>query len=307
MEDFWKTYGESTDKETAGGSRTVGEIDVSLGFKVYTGDVPQSETFFPIQDATSAEQRKHALAKANALRERLGIVGNRNKAQYGIQITRFRDSTVRMTDSGLEPVTWKDDLRENTDAFRSVTKMGRDGKVTLYNRATKEKARVPVDAVPGGKMSFDIVVDSLNSVGVGGSLPWRGYATLAWTDDPEAVYFGEDGMWESDGEGNPRFPQVAYLIDTFDSVEAARTAIGAGGDTEIRVSIAGQATLSAKAQKEGWDMAGWKDHWETTAKSVYDEAIASGTPMPLAKKQVAEANLVDVTDVETMLAQHIEF
>lgn len=259
---FWNKYSDSIAQATAGGSRYVGKVRIEFGYKVYTGDVEQRETWFPVRDGTDKEQRKQALALTNVLRERLGYTGNQNRAQYGIQITRFRDATVRMGESGIEPVGWKDDLRENVDAFRSV-QQARNGVVTLFNRDTKEKARVSVDDVPGGRLSFDIVGDSLDGSKVD-VLPWEGYATLAWTDDPEAVYFGDGGKWEKDQDGNPKFPQVAYLTETFADEAAARAALGTPAET---ASVGG---VTVVVPNEDWDAESWKSVWPELFKAKED-------------------------------------
>lgn len=267
---FWNKYSDSIAQATAGGSRYVGKVRIEFGYKVYTGDVGQNETWFPVKDGTDKEQRKQALTLANVLRERLGYTGNQNRAQYGIQITRFRDATVRMGESGIEPVGWKDDLRENVDAFRSV-QQARNGVVTLFNRATKEKARVSVDDVPGGRLSFDIVGDSLDGSKVD-VLPWEGYATLAWTDDPEAVYFGDGGKWEKDQDGNPKFPQVAYLTETFTDEAAARAALGT--PAAEATSVSGTQVIAP----EGWNAEAWYGAWselfERRKKGETQEEIA---------------------------------
>jgi len=268
MTDYWNDFYNFEQ----GGGGVICKVLIQTGYKTYaegfTGN-RQEETFFPSKAKESNEQQA---AKEKALAQCKAHPSSVTKKpagmSFGVMIRQYLEAAVR---ANGQLVNWDCDQFNFTANFHDSTK--------------------------------EIVMPSLKEHGITGPVladnRWEGWVRLAWQDDPYKVKVGKS---RDDG----RYDQVVYITEVFADEDTARAAI-AVPEAEEGVSVAGQATLSAKAQKEGWDMAGWKDHWETTAKSVYDEAIASGTPMPLAKKQVAEANLVDVSDVDTMLAQHIEF
>ena len=274
MSNFWDKYGESVEQETKGGPSVIGMILVELGYKVYTGDVEQPLTWFPVADPTNAELRAAALAKANGLGEQVG-----RRAQYGVQITRFKDSTIRLNNGVWEDVTWSQDLQENTDAWRTVHK-ARNGNVKLKNPTTGEKVTVAVEDIPGGLRMFDLVVASLDAVGIGDSLPWKGFATLQWLDDPESAYFGEAGMTDTDQNDAPRFPQVVCISEVFESLDAARTACG------LETSGKPASTPASDAPPLPADWEGYADAWLAEMKAIKAEYPG---PLPKVRKALEAA------------------
>jgi hypothetical protein len=71
----------------------------------------------------------------------------------------------------------------------------------------------------------EIVKNSLVEHNIDPNPQWTGFVRLAFQDDPYAVAKGEDGKKEGK-DGVMRFPQVAYVVKRYDSMQAAMRAAG---------------------------------------------------------------------------------
>lgn len=178
-------------------------------------------------------------AAAKAAADAAARAGGRERSRLGIQIRCKRDGAY----SGGNPATWQGDRFFNADSWTEAAK--------------------------------DVVVPSLKEHDI--RLPYTGWCRVGFQPDPYKKAQGEAGMTDTDQNGNPRFPQVAYITETFDDQDAAYAAIGVTEDQP--------AAASAGAPK-GWDEATWN--------SVVPDIVASDkTPAALATEYgVSVADIV---------------
>jgi hypothetical protein len=174
-----------------------------------------------------------------------------DRAQYGVQIRAYRDSAV----SRGKPVTW------TTDRFFFQAS---------WNSACK-----------------DVVVPSIRDSGIA-SLPYEGWVRIGFKPNPFNVAQGEAGKTDKDQEGNPRFPQVAYVTEVFANEDAARAAIG-GEASEAQTSTSGNAPA-------GWGVAEWQNIWPV----IHGQKQDGKTP-----KEIADYFGVTVPDVTKALAEYV--
>jgi len=159
------------------------------------------------------------------------------QAEYGIQIRARRENAV----SRGKPVTW------NADRFFFQAS---------WNSACK-----------------DVVVPSLKATGIV-NLPFSGWARIGFKPNPFNVAQGDAGKTDADQDGNPRYPQVAYITEVFKNADAARAAIG-GEASEASETASGNSDAP-----DGWELAAWKGIWSElaaakdggqTTKSIADD------------------------------------
>lgn len=148
------------------------------------------------------------------------------RSAWGVQLR----AEVEEAYSGGRVATWQADRCFNTDGY--------------------------TDAYKG------VVRPSLKANGL--TIPWVGWARLGFKDDPYRVKQGEDGKTDTDQEGNPRFPLVAYVTEVFANKEAAMATI---------------ATVDEPIPGLGDDPPPWliapaKKAWETAA----DEWLVASMP-----------------------------
>ena len=251
MSDFWKEY-EQEEQEAASGG-IIGKMKIDLAWKTFPPGVDQELTFFPAPPCprNASASVKEANTKAQLAAKALGGKDSRDPSK-GFYFRVYRDNAV----SGGRAVTWQGD-RFFFEA--SWTEAGK---------------RVKQSLVDAGISQF----------------PWEGYARIGFFDNPYHVKLGEAGMKKRDQNDNPAFPTVAYIIETFSSEEAARTAIGTVA-VEEGVSVAGQSSAP-----EGWDADSWKSVWpELYAAKESGKNVA----------QIAGDYSVKPGDVASALSQYI--
>lgn len=253
MSDFWKQY-EQEEQETSSGG-IIGKTLVDLVWKAFPSGVDQEETIFPAPPCprNAPAKVKEANAKARSAAKALNVKhGETRDPSKGFYFRVYRDNAV----SGGRPVTWQGD-RFFFEA--SWTEAGK---------------RVKQSLMDAGILEF----------------PWEGYARIGFFDNPYHVKQGEAGMTKTDQNGNPAFPTVAYIVETFADEDAARTAIGTVA-AEEGVNVAGQSSAP-----DGWDMDSWKSVWPElhTAKE-------SGKNVA----QIASDYSVKPGDVASALSQYI--
>ena len=174
------------------------------------------------------------------------------KANWGIQIKAYRDTAVVRG----RAATWQADRHFNTDSWTSAAK--------------------------------EVVVPSLRQAGI--VLPWEGWCRIGFQPDPFKLEKGEVGMTDQDQDGNPRYPQVAYITEVFADEAAARAAVGVTETTHV-----GGVEVSVP---DKWDAESWKSVWP----ELY-QAKEAGRSL----KQIADDYGVSVPDVSKALAAHIPY
>ena len=131
----------------------------------------------------------------------------------------------------------------------------------------------------------EIVVPSIKAAGVA-EIPCSVWCRIGFQPDPYKQGLGETGMTDTDQDGNPRFPQVAYIVEAFDSLDAARAAVG------LETSGKGASAGDGPALPADW--AGYESAWRDEMT-----AIKAEYPGPLPKvKKALEAN------AEALAASH---
>ena len=275
MSNFWDTFGDIVEEETRSGPAVLGLVEISMGYKAYVSGMSSADTFFAVADPHNGQQRKAAKAKAQEL----------GRANFGIQIKRFRDQTDQFKDGQWVAVSWNNDLYENVDGWRSVRK-ARNGQVRLRNPETLQYENVPVDAFPNG-LGFDMVIDSLDKCGISDKLTWRGYAALMWLDDPAAVYYGDAGKTATDQDGNPKFPTVAVVTDVWNSGDEMREALGIKAIPDELRPQPEQKSDGPALPKD------WVKYPEAWVKQM-GEIKAEFGPLPAARKALDEMGAAEV-------------
>jgi len=184
---FWDTF-EQADREESGGGGIVGLVNVRTGYKVYASGADQEESFF---DAPAGSKQARATAKAAATK--YAAVHGANQARWSILLHVPVDSATRVIDGEWKPVTWSQDRYFVTNTWTSAAK--------------------------------EVVVPSLKAAGVT-EIPSSIWARIGFKPDPYKVEQGDAGKTDADQDGNPRFPQVAYIVEQFTDLDAARAACG---------------------------------------------------------------------------------
>lgn len=175
--------------------------------------------------------------------------------KWGIQIRVYRDSAVVRG----APATWQSDRFFNTDAWTDASK--------------------------------EVVVPSLKGSGVE-KLPWEGWCRIGFQPDPFKLEQGEAGMTDSDQDGNPRYPQVAYVVEVFADEAAARAALGTQPET---ASVGG---VTVVVPNEDWTPEAWKSVWPDLLKAQKDGKSLA---------QIAKEWEVTPADVKRAIDAHIPY
>lgn len=172
--------------------------------------------------------------------------------QFGIQIRAFKEFCVK----GGEPVTWKDDRFFFTGIWTSACS--------------------------------EVVLPSIKQFDI--DAPWEGWAKIGFKADPFRVAQGEAGKVDTDAEGNPRYPQIAYIAEVYKTKEeafAAAMGAGAGG-------VSGD--VEQVASKQDPDVppdGGWtKETWDAVKPDLKSMQASGQSP-----KQIADSFGVQVVYV----------
>lgn len=243
MTGFWEKYGEGIEKESTSGARQINQVIIELGYKLYIGGVDQADTFFAVENPGDEDEREHQKRTADIFRQEQGYTGRRGRPQYGFQVTRIKEGSKILIDDTWEEPTWKHDLYVNVDAWR-------------------RRKNVKTNVVPATfkELSFDIFVSTLEEAGIT-SVPYEGYVTLRWFDRPYDVSKGEAGKTSTGPNGEDTFPTSIAVVQAFDSLEEALTAMGG----EVKADPADVAfppeedsgELPSFLNAEEWDLETW--------------------------------------------------
>jgi len=230
MSDYWDEYNRVASREGGSGG-IVCKALIEFGYKVYVSGPTQEESWFaaPGRDTPDANKvRKRQLAAAKKLAAQYNAAKG---PQWGIQIRAYRDTAVVRG----QPATWQGDRFFNCDKWVSAYK--------------------------------EVLVPSLRESGVG-VLPWEGWCRIGFKDNPYHVKLGKAGMTDRDQDDNPRFPQVAYIVEIFADETAARAAVGAieSQPSPVEAAFPEQADVP-----EGWSAKEWERLIPVLRAAVRDE------------------------------------
>lgn len=217
MPGYWDEY-ENADREESGGGRggLICLATVDTGFKVYTGAVPQAETFFSA-DARDKASKEAAKAAAKALAETYGAP----EARWSIQIAIPKETAYRVIDGVWQNVTWTTECRY----FPSNT----------WTQAAKE-----------------VVVPSVQSAGVT-ELPATIWCRIGFKPDPYKLAQGEAGKTDVGQDGVARYPRVAYITEAFENEVAAKAAMS--GDEASETPALPAKGWDFDGGREAWEAA----------------------------------------------------
>lgn len=192
---FWDEY-EQADREESGGGGVICQARITTGYKCYAEGLSQEETFF---EANASDKTARAKAKAAAVAQAADYGAGRARWSVCIKALKTGEwkgepwNAIRVIDGEWKSVTWQDD---------------RWFIVNTWTQACKE-----------------VVIPSLKEAGIA-ALPATIWARIGFQNDPYKEAKGKAGMTDEDQDGNPRFPQIAYIVEAFESLEAAQEAIG---------------------------------------------------------------------------------
>lgn len=251
MSDFWNTF-EQADREESGGGGIVGLVHVRTGYKVYASGADQEESFF---DAPASNKKARAEAKAKAT-----LYANEhgaNQARWSVLLHVPADSAIRVIDGEWQGVTWQADRYFVTNTWTSACK--------------------------------EVVVPSLKNAGVT-DIPCSIWARIGFQPDPYKVELGDAGKTDADQDGNPRFPQVAYIVEQFSDLDAARVACGleTSDDVPDELKALAEETL---ANDDGPPLpSGWESDPAVWRAQMVDNKKALG---PLPKARITLSKMAD--------------
>lgn len=253
MSDFWSDY-EQADREESGGGGVVGQATIMTGYKVYASGLTQEETF---HEAPAGDKAARAEAKAAAVAQAADY--GAGQARWSVCIMVPRESAVRVIDGEWKGVTWQDDRWFVTNTWTQACK--------------------------------EVVVPSLKEAGIA-TLPATVWARIGFKNDPYKEAQGKAGMTDEDQDGNARFPQVAYVVEAFESKEAAQKAISADS-----MPASGRADKSYPALPKDWEGAlpsekETVDAWLSEMAEIAEEYTG---PMPKIRKAL-EANAEELME-----------
>lgn len=192
---YWESY-EDADVVQSGGGRggIIGLATIDTVFKVFTGAVPQEQTFFSA-DARDKAAMEAAKTTAQALSDQYGA----GEIRWCLQLAIPKETAYRVQDGEWKKVPWNVECRY--------------WPVPTWTQAAKEVLRPSVQAA-----------------GVTG-LPATIWCRVGFQDNPYNVSRGEAGKTETAADGTTkRFPTVPYIIEAFDN-EAAAMAAMSGEET----------------------------------------------------------------------------
>lgn len=153
-----------------------------------------------------------SLKTAKASADALALVHQVKVSRFGMQITAHRDGAL----SQGKPVTWTTPAR-------------------YFN------ADVWTEAYKG------VMGPSVKAAGIA-VLPWTGWARIGFKPDPFKAAQGDAGKTDTDQNGNPRFPQVAYVVEVFPDEATAK----ASGATDTPAPASNGTEPVWKPESEGW-------------------------------------------------------
>ena len=244
---FWDTF-EQADREESGGGGIVGLVNVRTGYKVYASGADQEESFF---DAPAGSKQARATAKAAATK--YAAVHDANQARWSILLHVPVDSATRVIDGEWRPVTWQADRYFVTNTWTSAAK--------------------------------EVVVPSLKAAGVT-EIPASIWARVGFKPDPYKVEQGDAGKTDADQDGNPRFPQVAYIVEQFTDLDAARAACGLETSDDVPDDLKPLPDGPALPKD-------WVKYPEAWVKQM-GEIKAEFGPLPAARKALDEMGAAEV-------------
>lgn len=201
---------------------------------------------------TPGNEASQKVAKDSA--DALAKVHQVKTPRFGMQITAHRDGAL----SRGEPVTWKDNRYFNTDVWTEAYKQ--------------------------------VVAPSVKAMGIV-NLPWSGWARLGFKPDPFKTAQGDAGKTDTDQNGAPRFPQVAYIVEVFPDEASAKAS--AASDAPVAASPNGTEP-AWKPESEGWDA----DNLHTIGPQLAEELKTK----PLT--QVAADYDMTIADALVALGEH---
>lgn len=177
--------------------------------------------------------------KRDAAKAKCNALGS--KANWGIQIRIYLEGAVTQG----KPATWQDDRFRNTDGWTSACQ--------------------------------EVVVPSLKAAGIS-KLPFKGYARIGFKPDPFKVALGEEGKTQTDLAGNPRFPRVAYVVETLTKKEYQVAIAGAPAPAQESLPYDGPAVPSA------WEAS--PDGWKRQVTKLKADITSPEAPLPILREEV---------------------
>lgn len=139
-----------------------------------------------------------------------------SRANWGIQIRAFLEGAL----SRGKFATWNGDQFFNVDGYTDAAKQ--------------------------------VVYPSFKDAGLSG-IPWEGYARIGFKPDPHFEAQGEEGMTDTDQDGKPRFPRVAYIVETLTDQEYKAATDAAGEPALESIPFEGPAVPSEwRSSPDGW-------------------------------------------------------
>ncbi len=119
---------------------------------------------------------------------------------------------------------------------------------------------------------------------------WKGWAKIGFARDPYKASLGDAGMTDEDLDGNPRYPIVRYILETYPDKEAAYAAYQSEGVADVGAPAATAEVSSSVPQ--GYSPEGWANMIPAIKKQLAD----GDTPAA-----VAQAFGVQVSDITALM------
>jgi len=114
-------------------------------------------------------------------------------------------------------------------------------------------------------------------------LPWEGWVRIGFKPDPHFVTLGDAGKTKKDQDGNLKFPQIAYVVESFASQAEAMAGVSAAGSADSTLDF-----------PDGWDEETWRTavvamaEMKDSGTSLPEIAAAYGVPVPIVVKALSE-------------------
>ena len=196
IEDLWDELEQELDQLSRGsGGGTIAQVEINMGYPCFLRKEDGYTDRDALFHACKPKDEPGQKAAQAAAKKMLAEAGSGQDVRFGYQIKLFLDGAM----SRGEPATWAGDRYEITTGWTDAAKM--------------------------------IVVKSFRENGIF-TLPWKGWARVAWVDDPHWVELGKKRR--TDQDGNPCYDKVAYISEIFDSKEDAYAAAGGEGEAEVK-------------------------------------------------------------------------
>lgn len=242
FEQYWDDFNDSFQKESGSGGGIIGKGRVDVGFKVYAKGFDQSDTFFA-SEGVAPDQRGKAKSEATKFVENNNLTAN---PKYGIQITMFRENSF----SRGQSVTWQNDRYFNVNGWTSA--------------------------------ATDVVIPHLREANI--MLPFEGWMRISFAPDPYKQkqldnYLAQkgkpieelsnyekaaNGMSDSDIEGNPRLPLIAFVVEKYANETEAMKAVNTSTNDD---------NTSLPIPPKGLDMNEWSSV-KVAIKNKLDEGVS---------------------------------